>query len=440
MPVKPFGVPPAEAIKLIKAKGFNLHKSFDWRDTWADTHAAAFTVAKSAGFDVLGDIYGAVLEAQEGKLTYKEFLAKLQPTLEQKGWWGRKTVFDPEAKRWVPAQLGSPRRVKTIYRTNLRQAEAAGQWTKIQALKDKRPFLRYVCVLDQKTREEHKAWHGLILPVDHPFWDTHFPPNDWGCRCKAMSLSQDQMDRWDWKPSDGGAIPFNGLEPWQDERNGVEMMVPQGVHPAFAHNPGKVAIDVHAAQALGHTLTNLPPAVAAQAAAASADFIAQALDPQFQAMFKTVFEKNITQDRRIVVGALSPKVLDWLETEKKLKPASGAISLIDKDLGHLARDFKRLNAKALNEAELKILPYILARPQAILYETDTGVLLYVFDSPSDPRRGKIVVEVDAVRKLPVTPGVKSKKEHVRLNYVKAAGLVDVKNLTGPKFEKVAGSL
>ena len=22
-----------------------------------------------------------------------------------------------------------------------------------------------------------RAWHGTVLPVDHPFWQTHFPPN-----------------------------------------------------------------------------------------------------------------------------------------------------------------------------------------------------------------------------------------------------------------------
>ena len=49
--------------------------------------------------------------------------------------------------------------------------------------------LRYVAVLDARTRPEHRAWHGLILPIDHPLWDTHYPPNGWGCRClRAWTL------------------------------------------------------------------------------------------------------------------------------------------------------------------------------------------------------------------------------------------------------------
>ena len=36
---------------------------------------------------------------------------------------------------------------------------------------------------DERTRETHRAWDGLTLPVEHSFWKTHLPPNDWGCRC-----------------------------------------------------------------------------------------------------------------------------------------------------------------------------------------------------------------------------------------------------------------
>ena len=36
---------------------------------------------------------------------------------------------------------------------------------------------------DERTCETHRAWDGLTLPVEHEFWKTHLPPNDWGCRC-----------------------------------------------------------------------------------------------------------------------------------------------------------------------------------------------------------------------------------------------------------------
>ena len=41
----------------------------------------------------------------------------------------------------------------------------------------------YDAVNDSRTRPQHLEWDGLVLPVDHPFWKTHAPPNGWGCRC-----------------------------------------------------------------------------------------------------------------------------------------------------------------------------------------------------------------------------------------------------------------
>ena len=52
--IEPFGLPPAEAIKWFESKGYKL--GFDWRDTWRDEHAWAFTVAKAMQLDLLGDI------------------------------------------------------------------------------------------------------------------------------------------------------------------------------------------------------------------------------------------------------------------------------------------------------------------------------------------------------------------------------------------------
>ena len=75
--------------------------------------------------------------------------------------------------------------LKTEYDHTVATANMAQQWQDFEADADLYPNLRYNAVGDARTREQHKAWDGLILPLNHSFWKTHLPPNDWGCRCNV---------------------------------------------------------------------------------------------------------------------------------------------------------------------------------------------------------------------------------------------------------------
>lgn len=77
-------------------------------------------------------------------------------------------MADPLTGEAKTVQLGSPRRLKVVYDTNLRQAHAEGQWVRIQEDKDALPPSAH-------ERKEHKAWDGLVLPVDDPWWRSHYP-------------------------------------------------------------------------------------------------------------------------------------------------------------------------------------------------------------------------------------------------------------------------
>lgn len=78
-------------------------------------------------------------------------------------------------KRWLRVE----------YNHAISSARAARKWQDIQRTKHIYPNLQYKSITDDRTRELHKNWNGIILPVDHPFWNTHFPPNDWECRCTS---------------------------------------------------------------------------------------------------------------------------------------------------------------------------------------------------------------------------------------------------------------
>ena len=79
--------------------------------------------------------------------------------------------------------LYNKRWLQTEYNQTVANALSAQKYEEYIANKRIYPNLTYHAVHDERTRETHRAWDGLTLPVEHAFWQTHLPPNDWGCRC-----------------------------------------------------------------------------------------------------------------------------------------------------------------------------------------------------------------------------------------------------------------
>ncbi len=234
-----FKTAPAEVTRYFQAK--DSVPSFDWRDLAPQEHAYAFTVAKSAGFDVLDDIRAAVDDAIVNRVPFEVFRDQLAPTLRAKGWWGQKKVRDPKTGELMLAQLGSPRRLKTIYWANTRTAHAAGEWERIQRTKAFLPFLLYTLSRAEHRRSQHESWVGTVLPVDDPWWETHYPPNDWLCQCGARQVSRRDAEANGYV--DGQAAPPDELVPWTNKRTGETQMVPRGIGPGWQTNPGKNRAD-----------------------------------------------------------------------------------------------------------------------------------------------------------------------------------------------------
>jgi len=73
-------------------------------------------------------------------------------------------------------------------------AEMAAKWEQYERDGD-RYYLQYRTVGDSHVREEHAALNGTTLPVSHPFWDTHYPPNGWNCRCLAVQVRKSSHEQ-----------------------------------------------------------------------------------------------------------------------------------------------------------------------------------------------------------------------------------------------------
>ncbi|MFL1781469.1 Phage Mu protein F like protein [Candidatus Hepatincolaceae symbiont of Richtersius coronifer] len=131
------------------------------------------------------------------------------------------------------SQLGSPRRLKTIYDANKRSARAAATWSKAQDTKDFAPFFQYKLGPSSKHRDQHKSWENTILPIDHPFWNYAMPPNGWGCKCFVIQITKKQAEL------QGGFSPNPKLDFLTTEKQGVKIKHLKGVDPAWSSNSGK---------------------------------------------------------------------------------------------------------------------------------------------------------------------------------------------------------
>lgn len=207
--------------------------SFRWDEVAPREHALGYTVARTAGFDVLDDIRAATRKAVVDRVPFAQFRDELVPILKAKGWWGEKRVADPRTGEIAKVQLGSLRRLDLIYDANIRSAEAAGDWVRIQRVKDVLPYLEYLTSTSERKRPLHLSWVGTTLPVDDTWWSTHYPPNGWRCKCRVRSRAV---------PREGAQLsrpPLN-LRPWRNGTTGESRLVPAGIDPGWDNNPGRV--------------------------------------------------------------------------------------------------------------------------------------------------------------------------------------------------------
>lgn len=258
-----FALPPAEAIEYFRQKGFAV--GFDYRDVWQAQHQAAFTVAKAMQLNLLQDIRAEVDRALAEGTTLQDFQKRLVPTLQAKGWWGRQDRLDPLTGEVRDVQLGSPRRLKVIYDTNLRTAHSEGQWQRIQDRKAAFPYLQYDGGNSENPRLQHSAWDGLVLSVDDPFWQSHMPVKEWGCKCRVIPMTAGQLQRQGIEVSESPKVPS---VPFVNKRTGEVQQIPKGVHPAFHYPPGG-----RRASLSQHLVDKVAAAPAALARASIADLV-----------------------------------------------------------------------------------------------------------------------------------------------------------------------
>lgn len=221
------GRPFDEAVEFFRRK-VDLPTE-TWRDLWADMHARGFVVAGAMRTDMLADFREAVDKAVAQGATLEDFRKDFDRIVRRYGWSYR------GSRGW---------RTAVIMNTNCRTAYQAGHYRQMTdpRVAERRPFWRYLAVLDSRTRPQHAAWHNTVLRWDDPWWKTHYPPNGWGCRCTVVSHAPKDLDRLEAEGEElrQEAPPIEWVD-WTDKKTGVTRRIPRGIDPGWDYNVGEAA-------------------------------------------------------------------------------------------------------------------------------------------------------------------------------------------------------
>lgn len=197
-----------------------------WTDIYTAEHDWAFVVAGANRDAIVTDFRAAVEKAITEGTTLEDFRKDFDRIVARHGW-------DYNGGRnW---------RSKVIYDTNLATSFAAGRWQQLQAA----PYWQYEhSDWVQHPRQQHVGWDGLVLAKDDPFWQTHFPPNGWGCQCKVKGLWQRDLLRLGKQgPDPMPEVKWTEHMIGQRSPNGPRTVsVPEGIDPGFEYAPGSARL------------------------------------------------------------------------------------------------------------------------------------------------------------------------------------------------------
>ncbi|WP_425320094.1 phage minor head protein [Cereibacter azotoformans] len=219
-----FRRPFPEQAAAFRLRLGNLVPTARWDDIRRAEHDRAFMVAGALKADLLTDLAAAVDKAVSQGGTLEDFRRDFRAIVERRGWHGWTGEGTKAGEAW---------RTRVIYRTNMAVSYAAGRMA--QMVEGNFKYWVYRHGGSREPRIQHLAWDGLALPPDHPFWQTHAPPNGWGCSCYIVGARTEAGIRR------VGGDPAKQLpEGWQalDARTGA----PAGIDKGWDYAPGASAV------------------------------------------------------------------------------------------------------------------------------------------------------------------------------------------------------
>ena len=144
-----------------------------------EKRSAAFTMSGIENEDLLTSVKDALAEVVKTGGTDADFGKAVDAAFEDFGVTGVE-----------------PWRTRLVFDTNVRQAQADGEWEQLHepGVMDAFPFYRYRTRGDDRVRPNHRWMDGRVYASDDPIWDEWWPPNGFNCRCWIDYISRSEAE------------------------------------------------------------------------------------------------------------------------------------------------------------------------------------------------------------------------------------------------------
>lgn len=206
------GLPPERAVRYFQSLGYATPAN--WREAQIAAEQQAFFITGLYREDVVEELRASLQEAINQGKSQREWREDVGGRMAQHGWLlDDGLMVDSKTGEQLAVRFGE-HRLNSIYRTNVKNAFAAGRWQEITRVQKAMPYLEYTAVMDDRTRDEHAALDGHIYPIDDPFWQTFYPPNGFNCRCNVIQHSARDLEAM-------GRVAESSEGQWED----VEQLV-----------------------------------------------------------------------------------------------------------------------------------------------------------------------------------------------------------------------
>ena len=163
-------MPYHEAVEYLKKR--DVIKKVDYDSLSDKMRFRAFTASRIADGDLLKKLNAEMIASVNDGKGLSDFLSLTKTDILDK----------------IGMGAGSGWYYETVYRTNVQTAYNVGR--AMGFAEDKPLALELVIIDDSRTSDICRQYAGkrFILPYDHPFWQTHWPPFHFNCRTTIRAI------------------------------------------------------------------------------------------------------------------------------------------------------------------------------------------------------------------------------------------------------------